>query len=64
MTILNAWGPEFKVLARVQTDEQGHRDLSAEFNPGDDSQTQFIVTAPGFGILSPLASRESTAQSR
>src|SRR5208283_4928021 len=43
-------GPRFKVLARAQTDAQGHQDMSAEFGSGDDSPTQLIVTAPGFGI--------------
>lgn len=54
-------GPRFKVLARAQTDEQGHRDMSAEFSPGDDSPTQFLVTAPGFGICSRMV-RETLAE--
>ena len=54
-------GPRFKVLARAQTDEQGHRDMSAEFISGDDSPTQFVVTAPGFGIC-PRSVHETLAE--
>ena len=55
-------GPRLKVLARTQTDEQGRRDMTAEFDSGDDSPTQFIVTAPGFGIC-PRTVRETPAES-
>ena len=37
-------------------------DMSAEFNSGDESPTQFIVTAPGFGIC-PRTVRETLAES-
>ncbi len=55
-------GPRFKVLAKAQTDAQGHQDMSAEFDSGDDSPTQFIVTAPGFGIC-PHIVQETLAES-
>ena len=54
--------PRFKVLVRSQTDEQGHRDMTAEFDAGDDSPTQFIVTAPGFGLCARMV-REVQAES-
>jgi len=54
--------PLYKVLARVQTDEQGHRDISAEFNSSDESRTQFIVTAAGFGLC-PHTVQEPLAES-
>ncbi len=55
-------GPRFKVLARGQTDAQGHQDMSAEFVSGDDSPTQLVVTAPGLGIC-PQTVQDALADS-